>query len=335
MRALSRIFWLVPHPVPRIPVQAESAWAGIFLIAKGNRGPPVRQATPSSALWLRIFLVDVLSFRQHALMEDARYQDPLAFNPVEENMPPVFHAAQARPDVIAGATHLGVVCKLAATGFEIVNVTDGLILSPSSQRVSGDVQKVSLGKARQAVCSHRLAFLRLRPLKCLPHPRERVSLGNSAGVAFINRGSQGGKLRLKLPFLPLQGSQRRADYLAGVFVPATLDLRQYEAVKLIRQIHISSRHGNPLNFQSEAKDSMIGKVCQQQRRTSESSKRPTQAKPACVGHPASRYFPSLQMPTALPLVASVIVLLAAAVIASVFPAERAARFDVTEALRSE
>jgi putative ABC transport system permease protein len=50
---------------------------------------------------------------------------------------------------------------------------------------------------------------------------------------------------------------------------------------------------------------------------------------------ASRYFPSLQMPTALPLVESVVVLLAAAVIASVFPAERAARVDVTEALRSE
>ena len=50
---------------------------------------------------------------------------------------------------------------------------------------------------------------------------------------------------------------------------------------------------------------------------------------------AVRYFPSLQMPSALPIVVSVIVLLAAAVIASVFPAERAARVDVTEALRSE
>ncbi len=50
---------------------------------------------------------------------------------------------------------------------------------------------------------------------------------------------------------------------------------------------------------------------------------------------ASRYFPALEMPTALPLVVSVFVLLAAAVIASVFPAERAARVDVTEALRSE
>ncbi len=65
-------------------------------------------------------------------MEDARYQDPLGFNPVEQNMPPVFHAAQAGPYVIASAAQPGVVRKLPATRFKIVNVMDGLILSPSS-----------------------------------------------------------------------------------------------------------------------------------------------------------------------------------------------------------
>ena len=50
---------------------------------------------------------------------------------------------------------------------------------------------------------------------------------------------------------------------------------------------------------------------------------------------ASRYFPVLQMPSAVPLVASVVLLISAAVIASMFPAGRAARVDVTEALRSE
>jgi putative ABC transport system permease protein len=50
---------------------------------------------------------------------------------------------------------------------------------------------------------------------------------------------------------------------------------------------------------------------------------------------AVRYFPDLQMPTAVPLVASVVVLLVAAIVASAFPAERAARVDVTEALRTE
>jgi putative ABC transport system permease protein len=49
----------------------------------------------------------------------------------------------------------------------------------------------------------------------------------------------------------------------------------------------------------------------------------------------SRYFPSLQMPSAWPVIASVIVLLVAAIIASMFPAARAAHVDVNEALRAE
>jgi ABC-type lipoprotein release transport system permease subunit len=41
------------------------------------------------------------------------------------------------------------------------------------------------------------------------------------------------------------------------------------------------------------------------------------------------------MPGAWPVLASVIVLLAAAIIASIFPAARAAHVDITEALRTE
>jgi len=43
----------------------------------------------------------------------------------------------------------------------------------------------------------------------------------------------------------------------------------------------------------------------------------------------------LRMPSVVPVVASATVLLAAAVVASVLPAARAARVDVTQALRSE
>jgi putative ABC transport system permease protein len=50
---------------------------------------------------------------------------------------------------------------------------------------------------------------------------------------------------------------------------------------------------------------------------------------------AASYFPDTRMPDATPVVASVLVLLAAAVIASVLPAARAARVDVAQALRSE
>jgi ABC-type lipoprotein release transport system permease subunit len=46
-------------------------------------------------------------------------------------------------------------------------------------------------------------------------------------------------------------------------------------------------------------------------------------------------FEGMQNPSALPVAGAVFVLLAAAVVASVLPAARAARIDVTEALRSE
>jgi ABC-type antimicrobial peptide transport system permease subunit len=50
---------------------------------------------------------------------------------------------------------------------------------------------------------------------------------------------------------------------------------------------------------------------------------------------AGSYFEAVQIPGLLPLAGSAFVLLAAAVIASVLPAARAARIDVMQALRSE
>jgi len=50
---------------------------------------------------------------------------------------------------------------------------------------------------------------------------------------------------------------------------------------------------------------------------------------------ASSYFLDLRMPTALPVVASAFLLLLAAVVASAWPAARAARVNVMQALRSD
>jgi putative ABC transport system permease protein len=50
---------------------------------------------------------------------------------------------------------------------------------------------------------------------------------------------------------------------------------------------------------------------------------------------AGSYFGDLKMPGALPVIVSAGVLLAAAVIASMLPAARAARVDAMQALRSE
>jgi putative ABC transport system permease protein len=54
-----------------------------------------------------------------------------------------------------------------------------------------------------------------------------------------------------------------------------------------------------------------------------------------VARLAGSYFPDVKMPGALPVMLSALVLLTAAVIASWLPAERAARVDVIQALRSE
>jgi ABC-type antimicrobial peptide transport system permease subunit len=50
---------------------------------------------------------------------------------------------------------------------------------------------------------------------------------------------------------------------------------------------------------------------------------------------AGGYIPDIRMPSALPVIISALVLLTAAVVASVLPAARAARVDVIQALRSE
>jgi putative ABC transport system permease protein len=50
---------------------------------------------------------------------------------------------------------------------------------------------------------------------------------------------------------------------------------------------------------------------------------------------AGSYFQDMQMPGVLQVVGSAVVLLAAAVVASVLPAARAARVDVMQALRSD
>jgi putative ABC transport system permease protein len=50
---------------------------------------------------------------------------------------------------------------------------------------------------------------------------------------------------------------------------------------------------------------------------------------------AGSYFQDVRMPSVLPIIGSAMVLLAAAVVASILPAARAARVDVTQALRSD
>jgi hypothetical protein len=61
------------------------------------------QFATSSGVFARLFLVDALSFWQHALMKYARYHNAPCFDPIKHDMPGMLHAAQAGPDMIARA----------------------------------------------------------------------------------------------------------------------------------------------------------------------------------------------------------------------------------------
>jgi ABC-type antimicrobial peptide transport system permease subunit len=50
---------------------------------------------------------------------------------------------------------------------------------------------------------------------------------------------------------------------------------------------------------------------------------------------ASGYIPDIRIPGALPMVGAAMILVAAAILASLLPAARASRVDVIQALRSE
>jgi len=50
-------------------------------------------------------------------VEDARHHDASSYDSVKHNVPPLFHPAQARPDVIAGAAQLRLIDEALAARF--------------------------------------------------------------------------------------------------------------------------------------------------------------------------------------------------------------------------
>ena len=163
-------------------------------------------------------------------------------HPVKHDMPTVFHSAQAGPDMIAGAAQHGVVRELLATPFKVVDISDGLVFAPGGQGVGAYVNKVSFGQARKTECRHALAPLLGKPSVRRTRAKELPSatpLASPSSIAVRRAAS----FASNCCCLALQGAERRADNLTGVFVTTALDLCQYEAVKLIGQIHIAGGHG--------------------------------------------------------------------------------------------
>jgi hypothetical protein len=93
------------------------------------------------------FVVDRVSFRQHAFVQDAGNENASRLTSEKHDVLALFHAAQADANVVAGASRRRVVGQPLATGFKLVNVADGLRRAPSAQRILADAQQVGFGIA--------------------------------------------------------------------------------------------------------------------------------------------------------------------------------------------
>jgi hypothetical protein len=76
--------------------------------------------------------IDGMSFYKHALVKNARYQYSSGFWPIKDNVSAVLDAPQARANLPTCATQFRVVGQSLATGFEIVEITSGLVHAPSA-----------------------------------------------------------------------------------------------------------------------------------------------------------------------------------------------------------
>jgi hypothetical protein len=188
-----------------------------------------------------IVIVDGVPFRKHAPVQDARDQCSPGFVTVKHDVLSALHAAQPAANVVTLSTQRRIVGQHPATCFEIGDVTDGLVFAPGPQGMRTDSEQIGFGTPRKTRPSHSLAR-RSRKVERFANTREHVTLDETTGVTLVNGITQGFEFRLVLLLVALQGPQRRADYLASVFVPATLYLLEHEEVKFVGKIDVASWH---------------------------------------------------------------------------------------------
>jgi hypothetical protein len=105
-------------------------------------------------LRLVLWFVDGMSIGQHALMQDARNQNTPTLPPIEQDVPAMLMAAQARANLIAESAQRGIAGKRLATSLKLADVTDGLGSAPFAEGVIGDAQQVSLSAPRKSKLAH-------------------------------------------------------------------------------------------------------------------------------------------------------------------------------------
>lgn len=94
-----------------------------------------------------IFIVNGVFFGEHPPMQYPGNENALGIAPEKHGVPALFHAAQARPDAVAGTAGGRVVGEPLATCFEVVERADRLLRAPLPQSPGANAQQIGLGKA--------------------------------------------------------------------------------------------------------------------------------------------------------------------------------------------
>jgi hypothetical protein len=135
-----------------------------------------------------VVIIDGVSFRKHALVQDARYQNAVGGLSAKHGMLGALHPAEAGPNLATRPPERRIIGEHLATSLKIIKVTDGLVFTPGTEGMCADAEQVGFGPARETICGHGLAG-RCGKVQCFSDTRKHVALGNTAGVAFINGGA--------------------------------------------------------------------------------------------------------------------------------------------------
>ena len=104
-------------------------------------------AANTGSVYVFAFLIDHVSFRQHAFVQNAGHENASRLVSKEYDVLAVFHAAQAGTNVVARTASGWIVGQQLATGFTLVKVADGLRRAPGTKRIHADAHQVGFGRA--------------------------------------------------------------------------------------------------------------------------------------------------------------------------------------------
>jgi hypothetical protein len=79
-----------------------------------------------------VFVIDHVSFWQHAFMQNAGHENASRLTPEEYDVLAVFHAAQAGANVVRRPASSWILGQQLATDFKLVKVANGLRRAPST-----------------------------------------------------------------------------------------------------------------------------------------------------------------------------------------------------------